>query len=504
VTVRQLRVPLRARLTLAFAAGMAVVLVGVAAFVYVNLRIDLRASIDSGLQSRAQVITANVSRSDAALGGSRRHHLIDADEAFAQVLLPSGRIVEATRAVARRPLVSAVRLATIDSPTFVDYRPPRLDASRLLIVPVRDAGRAEFVVVGATLSDSQEALHTALVRFAVAAPVALLVSSLTGWLLAGAALRPVERMRREAAAISASDPTHRLLVPRTDDTLARLAVTLNTTFDRLQEALERERRFVDDASHDLRTPLTILKAEVDLAMSGERSAAELRGALASASVEVNHLVRIAEDLLVLARAEHGRIPVRQAPVSLGGLVDGCRRALVPVAEAVGVRIEGDARDTTVELDGTRVRQALHNLLENAIRNSPAGGLVRIRVRDGGSAVTIAVEDSGPGFDPAELEAVFQPFHRGRNASYEGSGLGLAIVRAIAEAHHGSATAANRPEGGARVTLFLATPARPRSPASRPSRRRSSAPPAAGTASLSAASVHRSGTGRLPAGERMKQ
>jgi signal transduction histidine kinase len=462
--MRRLRLPLRARLTLAFAAAMAVVLTGVAAYVYVNLRSDLRASVDSGLQSRAQVIRANVARPAPALGGGGHRRLIDPDEAFAQVLSAAGGIVESTPAVARAALVSRSDLAALTGPRFVDRRPPGLDLSRLLVVPVRDGGRREFVVVGATLSDSQEALDTALVRFAVAFPVALLLSSLIGWLLAGAALRPVERMRREAAGISGSDPTGRLPVPQTDDTLARLAVTLNRTFDRLQEALERERRFVDDASHELRTPLTILKAEVDSALAGGRSEVELRASLASASSEVNHLVRIAEDLLVLARAEHGRIPVRREPVALREVVEASRSALATTAAARGVTIEAEAPDVEAELDATRVRQALDNLVGNAIRHSPPGGVVRVIVVGGDDSVAISVEDSGPGFAAAELEAVFQPFHRGRGAAHEGSGLGLAIVRAIAEAHEGTATAENRPGGGACVTLVLKTPQRTRSAA----------------------------------------
>jgi signal transduction histidine kinase len=436
---------------------MAVVMAGVGAYVYVNLRDDLMASVDSGLQSRAQVIRANVAQSDPTLGGGGHRRLIDPDEAFAQVLTPAGRILESTRAVARAPLVSPADLATVTGPRFLDHRPIRLEKSRLLIVPVEDRGKREFVVVGATLSDAQEALDTALVRFAVALPVALLISSLIGWLLSGAALRPVERMRREAAGISGSDPTGRLPVPQTDDTLARLAVTLNDTFDRLQQALERERRFVDDASHELRTPLTILKAEVDSALAGERSETELRQALAGASAEVNHLVRIAEDLLVLARAEHGRIPVRREPVSLPEVVDESRRALAPTAVAAGVTIEVDVADVEADLDATRVRQALDNVIGNAIRHSPPGGVVEVAVRAERDGVTITVEDAGGGFDTAEIEAVFQPFHRGRDAVHEGSGLGLAIVRAIAEAHDGTATAENRPGAGARVTLVLAAP-----------------------------------------------
>jgi two-component system OmpR family sensor kinase len=451
VRIRRPQTSLRVRLTLAFAAGMAVVLTGVAVFVYVSLRTDLRASVDSGLQSRAQIIAANAAHAGPVLGGRRR--LIDADEAFAQVLSPSGRIVETTPAVARAALVPAGELASLRRPTFVDDRPPGLDQSRLLIVPVGAAGHRAFVVVGATLSDSQEALDEALMWFAVAFPVALLLSSLIGWLLAGAALRPVERMRREAEAISASDPTRRLPVPETDDTLARLAVTLNLTFDRLQAALERERRFVDDASHELRTPLTILKAEVDSALTDGHSLADLHLALKGASGEVNHLVRIAEDLLVLARAERGRIPTHRTSVSLEALLDASRRAFAATAEAGGVTLAVEVSDATVEVDGTRIRQALDNLLDNALRHTLPGGEVRVTAAATADAVTIQVDDSGPGFDPDELALAFQPFKRGDD-SRDGSGLGLAIVQAIAEAHGGTVTAENRTGGGARMTLVL--------------------------------------------------
>lgn len=449
--IRPPHTSLRVRLTLAFAAGMAVVLTGVAVFVYLNLRTDLRASVDSGLQSRAQVIAGNAAHADPSLGGRRR--LIDADEAFAQVLTPSGRIVETTPAVARAALVPARELAGLRRPTFVDHRPPGLDQSRLLIVPVTAAGHRAFVVVGATLSDSQEALDQALMRFAVAFPVALLLSSLIGWLLAGAALRPVERMRREAEAISASDPTRRLPVPQTDDTLARLAVTLNVTFDRLQAALERERRFVDDASHELRTPLTILKAEVDSALVDGRSLDDLQLALQGASGEVNHLVRIAEDLLVLARAERGRIPTHRTSVSLKTLVNASVQAFATVAEAGGVTLVAEAPDATVDVDGTRIRQALDNLLDNALRHTLPGGDVRVTATLTPDALTIQVDDTGPGFDLDELELAFQPFKRG-DGSRHGSGLGLAIVHAIAEAHGGTVTAANRAGGGARMTLVV--------------------------------------------------
>ncbi|MDX6596015.1 MAG: hypothetical protein QOI72_1397, partial [Solirubrobacterales bacterium] len=266
-----MRLPIRLRLALAFAVGMAVVLACLGAFLYVRLGAQLLASIDLGLRSRAQIVQAGVADGSFT---DQPNGLSDPDEAFAQVLDPSGAILESSPEVADAPLVGPADLRSdphLRQPTFVNRAVPGLeDPARLLVVPV-DGGR--FVVVGATLSDRREALDQLLALFAIGGPVALLLMSVAGWALAGAALRPVERMRQEAGAISASEPERRLPVAAADDELRRLAVTLNAMLDRLQHSLARERRFVDDASHELRTPLAILKGELDLALSRERSPA---------------------------------------------------------------------------------------------------------------------------------------------------------------------------------------------------------------------------------------
>ena len=284
---------------------------------------------------------------------------------------------------------------------------------------------------------------------------ALLVTAGAGWLLAGAALRPVEHMRREAAASTASDPLRRLPVPRTGDELARLATTLNAMLDRLQEAHERERRFVDDASHELRTPLATLRAEIDLALARPRTPAELEAALLSARDDVDRLQRLTDDLLVLARSRGGRIPVRREPAALDELLDSAIASVRAQAIAAGVDVTSDASADVIDVDPDRVRQAVANLLENAVRHTPHGGRVRVTaIRDGG-LVRIAVQDSGSGFPPELLAAAFDPFERGADdpVDREGTGLGLAIVQAVAEAHGGTAFAENTPEG-ARVTLEL--------------------------------------------------
>jgi signal transduction histidine kinase len=262
-------------------------------------------------------------------------------------------------------------------------------------------------------------------------------------------------MRREAADITAGDPTRRLPVPATNDTLARLARTLNATLDRLQTALERERRFVDEASHELRTPLTILRAEIDSALSRRGDQAHVDAALVSAREETEHLIRIAEGLLVLARAHDGRIPILTEHVRLRTLVDGSVAAHTALAAEHDVRLDVHVADAGVRIDPTRARQALDNLIDNGIRHSPPGGTVRISAVAEDERTTFAVEDDGPGFEPEVLAGPFQAFHRGQQAGYPGSGLGLTIVAAVADAHHGTVTTENRVHGGARVTVVLA-------------------------------------------------
>ncbi len=452
-----MRIPLRLRLTLVFGVGMAIVLVGLGAYAYLRINADLLASVDAGLRSRAQVLAdaARISQAQNGVGASGR--LIDPDEAFAQILDGSGQIVEASSGAAHTPLLSASEAGSIAEPTFVTHRLDSLDDPiRLLAVPI-DGSPRRVAVVGATLGDVIEATQRLLFVMGTIGPLALLITAGAGWLLASAALRPVEQMRREAAAVSALEPGRRLPVPQTGDELERLATTLNSMLDRLQEAMEHERRFVDDASHELRTPLATMRAEVDLALSRRRDAGEFEASLRSVQEDVRRLQRLADDLLLLARTRGGRIPVHRVETSLLELVTRSIHSVDGQIAAAGVTMDIDASDETVEVDPDRLEQALRNILENAIRSTPRGGMVRLTARRLDGRATFVVEDSGPGFRPDFLSRAFQPFTRGdaETAGSTGAGLGLAIVRTVAEAHGGSAVAENMPNG-ARVTLEVRT------------------------------------------------
>lgn len=449
------RLPLRLRVTLAFAAGMAAVLAAVGAFVYVRTGADLLDQVDSGLRSRGEVLASQVAASGPDIPPISIP-LIERDEAFAQIAGADGRILRSSEIVASTPLLQPGIVRSIRARSFFDRRIPGIDdVTRILAVPVMHADARYVLLVGGSLQDRRDAMLQLAATLAIGGPLALALISFSGWLVVGAALRPVERMRAHAAAISTLEPDQRLPVPPGDDELARLASTLNAMLARLEEAFARERRFVDDASHELRTPLAVLHARLELALSRARRPEELEESVRRSLADVQRLSRLAEDLLVYSRAEGGRIPIHREEVALGELV---REAVEPHrgrALALGVRIDVESVEAVAELDPIRVRQVVGNLVENAIRHAGPDGTVRVSADRADGQVRIEVRNSGRGFPPDLLPTAFEPFTRGaRDRNEPGAGLGLAIVRAVALAHGGTASAENPPGGGASVTVTL--------------------------------------------------
>ncbi|HEY6655027.1 MAG TPA: ATP-binding protein, partial [Solirubrobacterales bacterium] len=327
--------------------------------------------------------------------------------------------------------------------------------ARLLARPTTGPHGETFVVVtAASLDDRNESLGNLRTLLLIGIPVALLLASVAGYAVAGRALRPVEAMRRRAAAISAAEPEQRLPLPEADDEIRRLGETLNQMLGRLEAAIERERAFVDDASHELRTPLAMHKTELELALRYAKTPEEMRAAISSAIVEVDRLSRLAEDLLVLARSAEGKLALDLRRVGVADLFGDLReRFSARMTEAKRALVIEPANGLTVEGDRLRLEQALTNLVENAIEHG--GGQITIRVREDDGEVAIHVEDHGPGFAPGFVGRAFERFSRGDpSRGGDGTGLGLAIVEAIARAHRGSAHAANRDGRGADVWIEL--------------------------------------------------
>jgi heavy metal sensor kinase len=451
--LRLSRIPIRVRVTLAFAAVMALLLAALGLFLYLRLGSDLNKEIERGLRSRAADITAVVRQADGALARSGRNTLTEDGENLAQVVDSSGRVVDSTPS-ARSPVLSRSDLErALEGTILLDGRYGD-DPVRLLATPV-DAQRKRLVVVtGASTEEREEALNSLLGLLLIGGPVALLLASLAGYGAAAAALRPVERMRSRAATITDAAPGQRLPVPPAEDEIGRLGHTLNDMLGRLEEAFARERAFVADASHELRTPLAILKGELELALRAGRTRDELEAALRSAAEETDRLVQLAEDLLVIARSDQGRLPIRREEVAAARVFEDVRARFARRALDSGAELHSSApADLRLYADRARMEQAIGNLVDNAIRYG--GKRIELAAVPNGATVALHVRDDGPGFSKAMQGAAFERFTRGDAArSRGGAGLGLAIVSAIADAHGGSAGLHNRPDGGADVWVVI--------------------------------------------------
>jgi two-component system, OmpR family, sensor kinase len=434
---------------------IAVVLAGTGVFVYLQFQHEAETTVDSGLSSRADELSSVVRQEETNLAG-REAHLVGKTDSFAEVLDPSGTVIDSSPVIGSADLLDPDQLrAAARAPTFVSRGPlPGLDGgSRLLAVPVETSAGKRIVVVGTSTQDTNETRTDLEQLLLVALPVALILASIAGYFLAAAALRPVEAMRARAAEISTAAPEERLPVPATRDEVARLGETLNEMLARIGDAMARERAFVADAGHELRTPLAILRAELDLALAEGRSPDELRAALASAAEETDRLTQLSEDLLTIAQTEGGRLPLRLEQLRLGDVFGPVERRFSRRAAEAGRAIEvGDGSELELRGDLLRLDQAVGTLVDNALRYG--AGTITLAARHADDAVEIHVTDDGPGFPPDFLGRAFERFTRAPGAREGGSGLGLAIVATVADAHGGTAHAANRPAGGADVWLVI--------------------------------------------------
>lgn len=458
-TGRLSRLSVRVRVTLAFSGVMAMVLASTGLFLYVRLGSELDATIDQGLRARAGDVGALLQARSGALTVSGRSALTEEGENLAQVLDREGAIVDATPTLRTLSFLTPAELAVARRRTVLldgKRAPGEGDAARVLATPTAVRGRPYVVVVGAQVEGRRDALRNLAGLLLFGGPVALLLASLAGYGAAAAALRPVERMRRRAAEIQAGRPSDRLPVPPADDEIGRLGHTLNAMLTRLQEAFERERAFVSDASHELRTPLAILKAELELALRGGQSIAELEAALASAAEETDRLVQLAEDLLVIARSDQGKLPIRRESVDAAHLLKDVRRRFERRGRDAAATLGIDApAGLMLDADPLMLEQAVGNLVDNALRHG-GRAIVLVAARAEGGVV-MGVRDDGAGFPPDFVERAFERFSRADTARGRGgTGLGLAIVQAIAGAHGGTVSARNSPapNPGAEVRICL--------------------------------------------------
>jgi signal transduction histidine kinase len=451
------RLGLRLKITLVFASAMALLFGALGLFVYLRFQADLDRSLNVGLRVRAEDVRALVIQADSGLKQAGRNVLVAPGERFAQIVGPSGAILDETPFLPRAVLLSPADLQrSRTGPILLERKvvPGAAGRSRLLAIPVQAQGQRLVVVVGSSLRARDGALADLRTVLLLGGPVALVLASLCGYGVATLALRSVGSMRRRAQHISLDEPGQRLPVPPANDELAHLARTLNDMLARNEAAFQRERTFVADASHELRSPLAILRAELDVALVGESSREELAQAVASAAEEADRLSSLAEDLLMLAAADQGSLPIRRESIDVARTLKRLRERFSQRASKVGREIVTSAPSgLQLQADPLRLEQALGNLLDNALRHG--AGTVVVQATQRGDRVELQVRDEGPGFPPDFLRAAFERFTRAdRTRTTGGAGLGLSIARSIARAHGGEAYVANSAAGGALVRLSI--------------------------------------------------
>jgi len=443
---------LRGRLTLVFALVTAVLCLLVGVLVDFQYRNALREALDDGLVARFQ----NLERDLATSGDRAVEPTLPDDEAFAQIIDVDGAVVNAApRALLERQVLTKSELARARTHRITIERAaaPGNQQSRLLAGPAGQRGLGFVVVVGTTLEEAINAQHRLELALVIGLPLLAVLVSVGGWFLAGAALKPVRDLVEEAdeiSAVAARGQRRRLSVPETGEELADLARHLNELIARIEAALQHERAFLDDASHDLRTPISIVRSELELARMQTAEGTELAHALDSSLEEVDRLDRLAVNLLVLARSR-SEGPRPSEPVELGAL---SRRAAQAVSRsrngrAVPVSVTGSAR---VRGDEDAIERAVLNMVDNAARH--ASSRVDVEVSSDADRAVVRVRDDGPGFPTELLGQAAGRFVRGHDGGPNGAGLGLAIVDAIAAAHGGELEIENGAEGGAEVQLRL--------------------------------------------------
>jgi two-component system OmpR family sensor kinase len=449
------RIPVRWRLTLAFAGVMAVLLAATGVFVHQRLQSDLDGAINTALRARSSDVAALAAQSEHGLSDDREDPPALRDVQFAQLVDPSGHVVDRTPGVAPRSLLPARDLTSArDGREFLKNVKVRDDPVRVFAASMDAENRNLVVVVGQSLESRDRALRDLSGVLLLGGPLALLLASLAGYGLTGAALRPVEDMRRQTETISATNLGGRLAHGGGNDELGRLGRTLNEMLVRIQSAVAHERTFVADASHELRSPLAMLRMELELIARDAPTGEDLQRAVRSAVDETGRLGQLADDLLLLTRADENQLAMQAARVDARELLDAAAARARRQSPSWRTEITVQAAPASfVVADEARMAQALDNLLANAVRYAALKISLSAEVRNGD--VELHVRDDGPGFPADFLPSAWTRFARADHARTEdGAGLGLAIVQTIAELHGASAHAENRAPHGADVWIAL--------------------------------------------------
>lgn len=427
---RWLRLSLRARLTVVATVLVALGLGAGAVLLVTALRHSLVRALDDSARQRAKDVAALVDTSQLpdpvpVAGGTEAVQVVDA-RGRVRAASPGGDHLV--------PLLDARDVAVVRSGRAVPLDGGRIGVSEPLRVVGEKAGGAtdpQTVLVAVSLAEVRGSLRVVQVALLVGAPLLLVAFAVACWFLVGSALRPVDGLRRGAEEITGGRTSRRLPVPPAHDEVQRLAVTLNGMLDRLEHANARQRAFVADAAHELRSPLASARTQLEVARHHPQ-AGDWPETADAVLEDVSRMSRLVDDLLLLARLDEGVMPRGTRPVDLAEVAD-----CVVARRGTSARRTGDA-PVVVEGDADALSRAVDNLVANALRHARSDVTVDVR-REGADAV-LRVTDDGPGIAPEDRVRVFERFGRldeARSRDAGGSGLGLPIVRELVRAHGGT-------------------------------------------------------------------
>ena len=470
------RLPVRWRLTLWFTALLGITLVLVGSFVFIGLRTRLYASFDDQLLDQAELAHANITIQNGIPAFGTSGQL--SSEYFLRLFDRDGHVIVDTHpgltempwdhAVLNRALAGKTEFSTL--PVSGDPTSDPIDSGeegadhqvifRIVTEPVRDSQDGTIVGAlqyGLDRDDVDEPLAQLLVVFAVVSPLLLLAAAGGGYLLAGRALAPVSSITDLAARVGAQDLHTRLQLDLPDDELGRLAQTFDAMLARIEDSFERQRHFTADAAHELRTPLSLMRAQVDITLARSRSAAAYREALQGLDGDLQRMTSLVNTLLTLTRADTGRLVPDRSAFDLADTVALVLEQYTPVADEAGIDLRAEADPAPLEADEDLLVQVLVNLIDNALAHTACSGTVTVGCRSAAAEVQLWVSDTGRGIETGDQERVFDRFYRvdpGRARANGGTGLGLAICRAIVEAHSGTIALTSRVGQGTRVEVAL--------------------------------------------------
>jgi heavy metal sensor kinase len=452
----------RARLTLWYTAILALVLAVFCGISYVLLASAIRSATDASLAGTARELASTFG---TPRGDRSGHPAFGFADRAVLVYAPDGRLVESSPSrltLSEHERIRAAVLSGLDGFATIAGGDEG-DGIRLFAFAVH-AGRREVVVIAQDLDPQADRLEAAVRAIALGVPLALLIAAGGGYLLARKSLAPVTAMSVEAREISAATLDKRIEVRNERDELGFLAITLNDLLGRLQRSFDSQRTFMADASHELRTPVAIIQGEADVALTRPRSAADYRESIEIMQKAARKLTRVVEDLFLLARSDAGSYPVFRSRFYLEELVADCVRSMKSLAAAKRIELHCEAtQESILFADEELIQRMLMTILDNAIKFTPEGGRVVVRVEQEGPTRVIRVSDSGPGIRPEDAPHLFERFFRAdrargaQSSRGSGAGLGLAIGRWIAEVHGGTLTLEHAETG---ATFAARLPAEP--------------------------------------------